>query len=59
MLSKQNLEHEQEIQLLKERISHLQSGSNVYFEEKDRLLSEMFSRRKVEVRSLYYVLLIL
>lgn len=51
MLSKQNFEYEQQIQQLKERISHLQSSSNVYFEDKDRLLSEMLSRRKVEVRN--------
>lgn len=52
MLSKQNLEYEQQIQLLKARISHLQSSSNIYFEDKDRLLNEMLSRRNVEVRNL-------
>ena len=54
MLSKQNLEYEQQIQTLTEQINRLKSSSNNYFEEKDRLANEMLLKRKTQVRLYFF-----
>ena len=54
MLSKQNLEYEQQIQILTEQINRLKSNSNNYFEEKDRLANEMLLKRKTQVRLYFF-----